>query len=409
MRTTSARVASPRPKCTTGDVIELLLHVQAGPQLDLAADAERVDALIAGRRRRARPQHLPVIRLRARGSTARPRLPVAASADELEPAVAVEIGDRLHAEREARAVERRERAAGRAEQHARARRPRDDQVGGAVVVEIGDAAAGPRPAPAAGGRIRRATGRSARHVPSLARARDGRSSRRATSTSRSNIASPFSSAAAIATAWPDGGRQRLRAEAAAAQVQEHVDGAGLVEERRVGHAFAVEIGPGEAARARDRRRTDRAARTCRRRCCAARSEGRRAARARDRDRRRCRCRRATRRTPARAGASAGSFAAAVTSANRPAAPAAAGTGRRRRPARDRSGSRSSDPRRRRRPASDCRSRRLARSTRRRRRRTGNVNACRPRGRHDGLARRQSSETAPIHDAPGRRVRARCRS
>ena len=42
-----------------------------------------------------------------------------------------------------------------------------------------------------------------------------------------------------------------RREAPAAQVQEDVDGARLVEERRVGHAFAIEVRPGEPARARD--------------------------------------------------------------------------------------------------------------------------------------------------------------
>ena len=43
---------------------------------------------------------------------------------------------------------------------------------------------------------------------------------------------------------------RVRLEGAAAQVQLHVDAAGLVEERGVGHALAVEVGPGEAAHAR---------------------------------------------------------------------------------------------------------------------------------------------------------------
>ena len=55
---------------------DLLLEMQPGAKLDLAADAERVDALIAGRRRGARTEDLPPIRLRrldwTRGRVARP-------------------------------------------------------------------------------------------------------------------------------------------------------------------------------------------------------------------------------------------------------------------------------------------------------------------------------------------------
>ena len=64
---------------------------------------------------------------------------------------------------------------------------------------------------------------------------------------------------AIATARAVRRGQRSGAKAAAAQVEEHVHGARVVEERRVGDALAVEVGPGEAARPRDAGETDRAA------------------------------------------------------------------------------------------------------------------------------------------------------
>ena len=67
----------------------LLLGVKARAHLDLAADAERVDALIAGRRHRARPQCLPAILLLPfHPDDARALI---AAADQLEAAVAVEI------------------------------------------------------------------------------------------------------------------------------------------------------------------------------------------------------------------------------------------------------------------------------------------------------------------------------
>jgi hypothetical protein len=75
---------------------DLFLQVQSGAKLDLAADAERVDALIAGRRGCSRTEDLPPIRFRT--STGRATgLPALSKADELESPVAVEIGNGLHA------------------------------------------------------------------------------------------------------------------------------------------------------------------------------------------------------------------------------------------------------------------------------------------------------------------------
>ena len=50
----------------------LFLRQQPGSDFDFAADAERVDPLVAGRRLRARPHHRPVITLRAAPESARP-------------------------------------------------------------------------------------------------------------------------------------------------------------------------------------------------------------------------------------------------------------------------------------------------------------------------------------------------
>ncbi len=69
---------------------DLSLRQQPAADLDFAADAERVDALIASRRLRLRPHHLPVITLRCRGR-ATARVPVG-HADEIELAVAVHVG-----------------------------------------------------------------------------------------------------------------------------------------------------------------------------------------------------------------------------------------------------------------------------------------------------------------------------
>ena len=53
--------------------------------------------------------------------------------------------------------------------------------------------------------------------------------------------------------------QRLGAEAPAAKVHEYLDDPGVVQECRVGYAFSVQVGPCEAARARDGGKRDRAA------------------------------------------------------------------------------------------------------------------------------------------------------
>ena len=56
-------LAQSEMKLRPGD--RLFLHQQAGADFDFAADAERIDALIAHRLDRVRPHHLPVIVLRS--------------------------------------------------------------------------------------------------------------------------------------------------------------------------------------------------------------------------------------------------------------------------------------------------------------------------------------------------------
>ncbi len=116
---------------------ELLLHEEAGAYLHLAADAEGVDALVAGGVRGARPYQLPVIILRAAPGGPQ-RLAVAADAEEVEPAVGVRVGDRDRARARDRfgKTQRPELSVGVAQPRARAARAGDEQVDAAVVVEV---------------------------------------------------------------------------------------------------------------------------------------------------------------------------------------------------------------------------------------------------------------------------------
>ena len=78
---------------------ELLLQVQAGPHLELAADPERVDALIAGRRRCVCPDRLPVV-LACACARCRGRVAVALQANQLESSIRVQISGSTHVETE---------------------------------------------------------------------------------------------------------------------------------------------------------------------------------------------------------------------------------------------------------------------------------------------------------------------
>src|SRR5690349_8197571 len=72
---------------------ELLLHEEARAYLHLAADAERVDALVAGGVSGARANQLPVIILRA-APLGHERATVSTHSNKVEPPVAARVRDR---------------------------------------------------------------------------------------------------------------------------------------------------------------------------------------------------------------------------------------------------------------------------------------------------------------------------
>ena len=217
--------------------------MQAGAHLDFAADAERVDALIAGRGRGPRAQRLPVIALRAAargddGAAARRRC------------------------RSARAGRRRRdrRRRGRSRQSVRGKR-REGAAGppsSTRVVRIRETTRSAAPLLS-----RSATSEPA--VPAARLARRGRQLRRARahcqlpSSSASAATAPSAATAADRTAR----RRRLRSARSPTtrrarrrrrlppklpprRFRSTWTCALLVEQRRIGHALAVEVGPREA-------------------------------------------------------------------------------------------------------------------------------------------------------------------
>ena len=145
---------------------------------------------------------------------------------------------------------------------------RHDEIGRAVVVEVGDDEAR-RPGGEPG---RRVDAGDLRRLPRGAAfaLREAEYRAVAVSARTSNGESPFTSAAAIADGLGEARGQRPLAKAPAALVQEDTHGSVRLEERGVGHAVAVEVGPGEAAEAAGARERPLRPRRCRRRCCAAR-------------------------------------------------------------------------------------------------------------------------------------------
>ena len=89
-RTTSVRGLLTQPKMNLRPGDRLLLHQQAGADFDFAANAERIDALVAEGLRGARPNHLPVIVL-GPVVDGLDRLPVRGKAEQIELAVAVQV------------------------------------------------------------------------------------------------------------------------------------------------------------------------------------------------------------------------------------------------------------------------------------------------------------------------------
>ena len=286
-----------------GRVDRPLLQVQAGAQLHLAADAERVDALVAGGRGRARAQRLPAVGLRAAARRARTARPSSATPSDLEPAVAVEVGGGARAERE-----RRRAAASKAScrrRAARARWPARPRRGRRRRCCRGPRRAARAPAAIPAGN---ASSRAIVRAPSGRRpapARRGRRCRRPRRRSRRRAASPVVSADRQRHEPRHAGRQGLLAEDAAADVQRRVHRAVGVEQRRV-RARRRRRGRPRRSRAGGRRpRTAAAPRTCRRRCSGARPARLPPAPGPRRGRPRCPRPPPRRRTPARAGAPGG--------------------------------------------------------------------------------------------------------
>jgi hypothetical protein len=226
----------------------LLLRVESRAQLDLPADPERVDPLIPGHRRRARAQGLPVISLGARD--ARDGWLTIRQADRFKSPIAVQIGQAAHVELK-RGIDRDVFALGCPQQDARAASRRDDGIGRPVVVEIAEQQ--PR---RPGLQIRQAVDAANRvgmpgAVGSTARQTRERSVARQNEQIEDRIAVQLRGR--DGNGLPGGERQRLTLESACPLVQQDVNGAGGVDERRIRHPFAIEVGPGEVARVRNRR------------------------------------------------------------------------------------------------------------------------------------------------------------
>jgi len=113
------------------------LPVQAGADLDRAADAERVDALVAGRGRGLRPHRLPAV-ARLAGRLECYDVGVD-DADQFDAPVAVEVGGGTDVRGgPRRGLERRELPRAAAQQHGRRAGSARNQIDGAVVVDVGD-------------------------------------------------------------------------------------------------------------------------------------------------------------------------------------------------------------------------------------------------------------------------------
>ena len=250
-RTTSAAAASPRPKWTTGASIVRFCSVEAGAHLDLAADAEGVDALVAGGGRRARPQRLPVVGLRPAALRAR-RAPVLGHAQELEAAVAVEVGRGARAEGQRRRpaprrLPRRRRAA-RARPPARPR----TRSARAVVVEVGHQEPREPGASARGQSPRRArSSASPSAAPSSAEREphDGAVGADAEHVEAARRRSPRPRPGPRAFGRPAGSGSARKTPPR--RFRQTCTRPSASSERRVRHAVAVEVAPGEAAQARD--------------------------------------------------------------------------------------------------------------------------------------------------------------
>ena len=270
MRTTSARVAVADADVDDGRRDQALLHVQPGAHLHFAADAERVDALIARSGGGMRAQRLPVV------AACVPRLfapqrgrPASSPTRSTRPSPSMSAAARTsmaNGECERAKVRWPARAA-----HVGRAGAATTRSARAVVVEIAGQQAAPRQARSARAARARARPRalSSLAVPSSDCESGHDARRRARARARRSAASPLTSAAREAPRL--GGTRRARGRSRNAPpraLSSDADACRRLQQRRVGHAIAIDVGPDEAAEPRHAARTAPAPQTCRRRCSA---------------------------------------------------------------------------------------------------------------------------------------------
>ena len=281
-------------KLRPGD--RLLLHQQAGADFDFAADAERIDALIADRLHRMRPHHLPVIVLRTLIDRLN-RLPVGGKTEQIEMAIAAQVGGVKHQRRSNGLRQQREFVLGIAE---------PDQRAGAWLLSVtrvvGERNRSSAPLLSRSATCRRDLARKSSCLrpdtlaisavsqlcPSfLSEMRMMAPS--ACTASRSRIPSLLASATAIAfTDGKLGGQRHARGIVPAARFMNTCSLPAAVNDRGVGIAVAIKIGPGKSAHAGNSGKGMNRQRTCRPRYFSGRSGRLCWRRARYRDRRRLR-------------------------------------------------------------------------------------------------------------------------
>ena len=219
-----------------------------GAHFDLAADAERIDPLIAGGGDRAGPNRLPAVGLLA----LHPHHAGAITAlqHQLEAAVAVQIRGGGDPAGQLAAARLTETAAG----EARAiREPAGPEVMRSPAPLLSRSATSSRAFPGAspGGASNCAT-RAASKLESVQLSREPCD--RAIGPDAEDVDDAIAAEVGDRECGDPGelARHGPFAERRAAEVEKDAKDALIVEQGRVGHAFAVEIGPGEAAHARQR-------------------------------------------------------------------------------------------------------------------------------------------------------------
>ena len=272
IRATSMPVRVPEAEMHRRAGNRLLLRQQAGSNLDVAADAERIDPLIAGasaaRADGSPASDSPPCRAPASGPGARPDRPTRSRRPSLFRSsdaehVAIRRGRQRPKLARSLASQMRERPP-----------PGSHEIERTVVVQIGEEQ--PMTFPAAPPRAQSdqvANGCSSQRF--AIRGTPAGSTRRI---ERHDIEHAVGVDVADRQRHHARGRRRglgIARNSPACRFSNSVQVAPRIEQRRVRIAVAIEVAPREAAQARRRRQTAAAYATCRRRCFAARSARRR--------------------------------------------------------------------------------------------------------------------------------------